>query len=206
MLLKEEEKRDDAIINNSPTKVEHENYYNRDGYFRLMLKYEYVNGSPCEKVSWKEYDYEAYRHMTKEKRNWYLFWRSQVRSGVYLDTDFAYIHCYITEVVNGIGGLSAQQIYHTLEKIYFAYFSSTPSNPLSLSDLSLEFKSSLKNPELELVFLFKGEFSGIMESKLGKLKSLLFFLSSLRLKFFSLLLNLNKLNRFLRSLIAIKPK
>ena len=120
---KEEQKNEKIIehttldANNMSLSHSEENYYHRDSYLRLMKKYENISGELCEKVGWREYDYEAYRHMTKEKRNWYLYWRSQVRNGVYLDTDFAYIHCYITEVVNGIGGLSAQQIYHTLEKV-----------------------------------------------------------------------------------------
>ena len=98
-----------------------ENYYHRDGYLRLMKKYENINGEVCNKVAWRDYDFEAYRHMTKEKRNWYLYWRTQVRKGVFLDTDFAYIHCYITEIINGIGGYSTREIFSTLEKVYFRY-------------------------------------------------------------------------------------
>lgn len=117
-----ENKVDSSILNTkvNDTHIE-DNYYNREGYLRLMKKYEYTNGDICDRVTWGDYDYEAYRHMTKEKRDWYLYWRTQLRKGIFLDTDFAYIHCYITEIINGIGGHRPQEIFETLEKIYFRY-------------------------------------------------------------------------------------
>ena len=41
-----------------------------------------------------------YSQMSQDQLRWYLYWRDNVRHGVYLSTDYSYIFLYIYEIIN----------------------------------------------------------------------------------------------------------
>lgn len=45
----------------------------------------------------------TYNDMTASQQKWYFFWRGEVRSNRYPDTDLTYIFIFIYEIINGVG-------------------------------------------------------------------------------------------------------
>ncbi len=56
-------------------------------------------GAPCDNVSFFSY-VPQYSQLKYAQLKWYLWWRENVRNGVYLKTDFCYILLYIYEIIN----------------------------------------------------------------------------------------------------------
>ncbi len=55
--------------------------------------------TPCDHVSFFSY-VPQYSQLKYAQLKWYLWWRDNVRRGVYLKTDFCYILLYIYEIIN----------------------------------------------------------------------------------------------------------
>jgi hypothetical protein len=53
----------------------------------------------CDHVSFFSY-IPQYNQLSYSQLKWYLYWREQVRNGVYLQTDYSYILLYIYEILN----------------------------------------------------------------------------------------------------------
>ena len=76
------------------------NYHYFDSFVEDALRYhEMKPPSMAEKVSFFSY-FPQYVQLNRRSTAWYLFWRENVRSGRYLDTDYAYILLYLFELIN----------------------------------------------------------------------------------------------------------
>ena len=53
-----------------------------------MKQFEHKEGKKAELVPFMQY-YPTYSSMDKQQKEWYFYWRSQVRKGIYLDTDLS---------------------------------------------------------------------------------------------------------------------
>lgn len=62
-----------------------------------MKQFEHKEGKKAELVPFMQY-YPTYSSMDKQQKEWYFYWRSQVRKGIYLDTDLSYIFVHVTEM------------------------------------------------------------------------------------------------------------
>lgn len=70
-----------------------------ENFRRAALLYYDVKGAPCPQVSFYSY-MPQYAQMTKEQKNYYFFWRSEVRAGHYIDTEPSYLYLYVYEILN----------------------------------------------------------------------------------------------------------
>lgn len=72
-------------------------YY--EDFCTLAKKLYHVSGRPCTHVPFFSY-VPQYTQLNREQMNWYLFWRDQVRKGIFPDTDYSYVLLYAFEIIN----------------------------------------------------------------------------------------------------------
>ncbi|PYE50268.1 TerB N-terminal domain-containing protein [Paenibacillus barcinonensis] len=72
----------------------------------------------------------TYGVMNDAQLRWYLYWRTEVRQGNYLDVDLSYLFVHIYELINGIGWLYPEQGYEQLKQLWIHYREHLPQlNP-----------------------------------------------------------------------------
>jgi len=62
-----------------------------------------------------------YGQMSQDQLRWYLYWRDNVRHGVYLSTDYSYIFLYIYEILNLPEKIKPEQGLTILCDLWLAY-------------------------------------------------------------------------------------
>ena len=74
--------------------------YDFFGNFRKTAEIFYDYNTPkCDFVPFYSYR-PQYSHMSAEQRNYYFYWRSELRRTRYLKSDYSYIYLYVFEVLN----------------------------------------------------------------------------------------------------------
>lgn len=125
-------------------------------------------GEKAEFVPFRKY-YPTYSDLNPFQLNWYLYWRTLVRKGEFLDTDLSYIFLYVYELINSIGIDDPLEGYGRLFDLWrnyrkdfprldnylidwiadFSIVYSLPVNPLEVYKEALSF-GMVKNPDLLL--------------------------------------------------------
>lgn len=81
----------------------------------------------------------TYDAMTYAQRQWYFYWRGQVRGENYIDTDLSYIFVYIYELINTIGVVNAKDGFEKLWRLWMAYQERFPRLNVYLADWLLDY-------------------------------------------------------------------
>lgn len=63
----------------------------------------------------------TYSSMSPQQQKWYFYWRSQVRKGVYPDTDLSYIFVHVYELINNVGVRDTMEGYWQLYNVWTNY-------------------------------------------------------------------------------------
>jgi hypothetical protein len=84
-------------------------------------------------ISFMSY-WPTYSSMTEPQRNWYFYWRNQVRKGFYPDTDLSYIFIHIYELINNIGVKDADDSCSQLCLLWLNYRERYPRLDRYLTD------------------------------------------------------------------------
>ncbi|KOP65554.1 hypothetical protein AMS62_10060 [Bacillus sp. FJAT-18019] len=71
-------------------------------------------------VPFKSY-WPTYDQMASDQFKWYFYWREEVRSGRYPDTDLSYLFVYFYELIHGVGWSDPSQGYELMEQAWMAY-------------------------------------------------------------------------------------
>ncbi|KOR87592.1 TerB N-terminal domain-containing protein [Paenibacillus solani] len=71
-------------------------------------------------VPFKSY-WPTYDQMASDQFKWYFYWREEVRSGRYPDTDLSYLFVYFYELIHGVGWSDPVQGYELMEQAWTAY-------------------------------------------------------------------------------------
>ena len=79
-----------------PHKSEY-NYYNE--FCRHARRLLPLEGRDCPRAPYFSY-MPQYSQLNKSQLNWYLWWRTSLRRGVALDTDYSYLLLYLYEIIN----------------------------------------------------------------------------------------------------------
>ncbi|MBT2764366.1 TerB N-terminal domain-containing protein [Paenibacillus sp. ISL-20] len=74
----------------------------------------------CPFVAFKSY-WPTYDQMASDQFKWYFYWREEVRSGRYPDTDLSYLFVYFYELIHGVGWSDPLQGYALMEQAWTAY-------------------------------------------------------------------------------------
>lgn len=70
-----------------------------DNFRRAALLYFDVVGEQAPFVAFYSY-MPQYAQMSREQKNYYFFWRSRLREGKFLRTDYSYLYLYVYEILN----------------------------------------------------------------------------------------------------------
>ncbi|WP_434751364.1 TerB N-terminal domain-containing protein [Paenibacillus amylolyticus] len=81
---------------------------------------EEVTGEETASVPFMSY-WPTYGVMNDAQLKWYLYWRTEVRQGIYLDVDLSYLFVHVYELINGIGWLQPEDGYHQLKRLWLNY-------------------------------------------------------------------------------------
>lgn len=95
-------------------------YSSTEKFFDDMRKYNAKEGKEVSFVPFSTY-WPKYDMMEKAQRDWYFYWRSQVRQENYIDTDLSYIFVYIYELLSGFGWKTPQDGLTKLSAIWLEY-------------------------------------------------------------------------------------
>lgn len=94
--------------------------YSSNKFIKDMAKFVNKTGKEAPFVPFMQY-WPSYDSMTKQQKDWYFYWRGQVRKRIYLKTDLSYIFVHIYELLSGYGWTSAQDGYNQLLALWTNY-------------------------------------------------------------------------------------
>jgi len=94
--------------------------------------------SSAHQVSFMCY-WPTYDSMSPAQLNWYFYWRSQVRRGVYPDTDLSYIFVHVYELINKVGVQDARDGFDQLCRLWRAYRERHPKLDNYLPDWTADY-------------------------------------------------------------------
>lgn len=96
-------------------------YYSREQQFAMRARELAWHVEPEHPfVPFKSY-WPTYDNMTSAQYKWYFYWREELRSGRYPDSDLSYLFLYMYELINGIGWSNPAQGYQLLSNVWKAY-------------------------------------------------------------------------------------
>lgn len=90
-----------------------------------IAKYIDKEGKEVPHVPFMQY-WATYDGMDRAQKEWYFYWRSQVRKNNYLSTDLSYIFVHIYELLNDYGWKRPQDGYDQLVKLWVTYRTQHP--------------------------------------------------------------------------------
>ncbi|WP_440119209.1 TerB N-terminal domain-containing protein [Paenibacillus sp. QZ-Y1] len=120
-----------------------------------------VDGDQVPWVPFMSY-WPTYGVMNEAQRKWYLYWRTEVRQGRYLDTDLSYLFVHIYELINGIGWHDPQQGYDQLKQLWMNYRERLPQLNIYMQEWIMDYG---------LVHQLETSFSEVMDLSNGYLSA-----------------------------------
>ncbi|MCG7382224.1 TerB N-terminal domain-containing protein [Paenibacillus sp. ACRRY] len=81
---------------------------------------EEAEGEPAPFVPFMSY-WPTYGVMNESQREWYLYWRSEVRQRRFPDTDLSYVFVHTYELINGVGWRDPQAGFDQLKQLWIHY-------------------------------------------------------------------------------------
>lgn len=105
----------------------------KEDFFEEARKYADYEGVATTHTPFTCY-WPKYSDMNAEQRKWYFCLRSQLRKGIYPDTDLSYLFVYVYELINQIGIESAKQGLNLLMGIWGHYGNRYPQLSHYLGD------------------------------------------------------------------------
>ena len=102
-----------------------DDYRYGSNFTKDMAKLENKTGDKAPFVPFMQY-WPSYDSMNRQQKNWYFYWRTQVRQSVYLKTDLSYIFVHIYELLSGFGWKNPEDGYNQLLALWTAYRAEHP--------------------------------------------------------------------------------
>lgn len=97
-----------------------------------------MNVAAAERVPFMSY-WPTYGVMDDAQRQWYFFWRSEVRQGRYPDTDLSYVFVHVYELINGIGWQRPEAGYGQLKELWSQYQARLPQLDAYMQDWLVDY-------------------------------------------------------------------
>lgn len=89
----------------------------KQNFFRQAKLFADKEGTVQEEVAFSSY-FPQYSSMTPKQLDWYFYWRSNIRTKIFIQTDVSYIFLYFYELIHLIGFASARE---ALNQILFVW-------------------------------------------------------------------------------------
>lgn len=97
-----------------------DDYRYGSNFTKDMAKLENKTGDKAPFVPFMQY-WPSYDSMNRQQKNWYFYWRTQVRQSVYLKTDLSYIFVHIYELLSGFGWKNPEDGYNQILALWTNY-------------------------------------------------------------------------------------
>lgn len=115
-----------------------ENSYRRNDFICNMKRYENKKCKECAYIPFMQY-YPSYDCMNTQQKDYYFYWRSEIRRGVYPKTDLSYIFLYVYELLSGIGYKNSSAGYNMLLAVWENYRTEFPKLDRYLLSWSVDY-------------------------------------------------------------------
>ncbi|MFS0869388.1 TerB N-terminal domain-containing protein [Paenibacillus xylanilyticus] len=99
---------------------------------------EETEGDPAPFVPFMSY-WPTYGVMNEPQREWYLYWRSEVRQERYPDTDLSYLFVHTYELINGIGWNEPQVGFDQLKRLWINYRARHPQLDVYMQEWLMDY-------------------------------------------------------------------
>lgn len=96
-----------------------------DSFRKAALLYFDYNAPRCDFAQFYSY-MPQYAHLTPSQKNYYFWWRSRVRAGEYIKTDYSYLYLYVYEVLNLPDKIPPREGIRLLCRLWREYRSALP--------------------------------------------------------------------------------
>lgn len=97
-----------------------DDYRYGSNFTKDMAKLVNKTGDKAPFVPFMQY-WPSYDSMNRQQKNWYFYWRTQVRQSVYLKTDLSYIFVHIYELLSGFGWKAPEDGYNQILALWTNY-------------------------------------------------------------------------------------
>lgn len=101
-------------------------------FIKAALLYYDFKGTPCEMVSYYSY-MPQYTQLTLAQRNYYFYWRTELRKGKYIKTDYSYFYLYIYELINLTEKMPRAEALKIMIRLWREYRKSLPQIDSNMS-------------------------------------------------------------------------
>lgn len=140
-------------------------YVSREQQFvQQAREMEWKSVDSAEFISFQTY-WPTYDQMQPRQLQWYLYWRQEVRSGRYPDTDLSYLFVYLYELIHGIGWTTPQQGYELMDQVWRAYRTRYPKLDMYVREwmYDLATVSGLDQPPAEPLYKLPRNLSPVLK-------------------------------------------
>ncbi|WP_433923385.1 TerB N-terminal domain-containing protein [Paenibacillus taichungensis] len=97
-----------------------------------------VEGEQAPFVPFISY-WPTYGVMNEPQRQWYMYWRTEVRQGRFPDTDLSYLFVHIYELINGIGWQEPQEGFNQLKQLWMNYRERLPQLDVYMQEWIIDY-------------------------------------------------------------------
>lgn len=111
---------DNALIRRVRVYPWRSSYRYYEGFARDAERLLSVQGAECPRVPFFSY-VPQYSQMSRAQLEWYLWWRGNLRRGIFLDTDYSYVLLYVYELINLSDRAEPLDVRDTLCRVWLHY-------------------------------------------------------------------------------------
>lgn len=90
---------ENTLLKSVTIKKYKENYDFYDSFRKAAILYYDCPGEKCEFAQFFSY-MPQYSQLTKTQKEYYFYWRSEMRRGNFIKTDYSYLYLYVYEIIN----------------------------------------------------------------------------------------------------------
>ena len=90
---------ENTLINSITVKKFQEKYDFYDSFRKAAILYHDCPGEKCDFAQFYSY-MPQYSQLNKAQKSYYFFWRSEMRQGRFIKTDYSYLYLYVYEIIN----------------------------------------------------------------------------------------------------------
>ena len=116
---------ENSLIKRITIKKPIEKYDFYDSFRKAAILYYDCPGVNCDFAQFYSY-MPQYSQLTKPQKDYYFYWRSELRRGNYIKTDYSYLYLYVYEIINLPDIIEPKQGVNLLCKLWQAYRKDLP--------------------------------------------------------------------------------
>ena len=90
---------ENSLIKSITVRKYREKYDFYDSFRKAAILYHDCPGEKCEFAQFYSY-MPQYSQLNKAQKSYYFYWRSEMRQGRFIKTDYSYLYLYVYEIIN----------------------------------------------------------------------------------------------------------